>query len=874
MKKFESNVQFQGSAQSRGFKPVTEPDFLPAQLRQIEAESRNQERTLQANLLNERMKANYSKQNAAALKNFSKTLQEGLQLGGEMTVAIDENRALTAYLTAKENSDPDAQEAWREANKRMEEDGITTQNELFKYQQAGLPADLLQGMNSLGAHGKAKYARLAIQDLLGEYQQGLLNAIGTKEYQTVEEARADINDYEDQFSAYYNLRGKFSDGALIEYWKNPILKLHEKSVIGIRKGIVERTSQENLRVLDQDLAFQKNPTTYVTGVALETVDGKALGRDGAWKRLAATAKNLVTIGHWTPQDVLALLNEPDPQNPKKTIAEHREKGLYAQGLMKEVNDIYREITSNNLKDRKQASQIAEQASIDQIYQTAKEKGTLPTLVDLVEARKLHRQTHPGQPTTQYDRLIEAANKSLGADEAELAVLDQKILDGVADETDLRGLSLSQYITYTDRLTKMNARNAETNKYKKEVKRARALVSQNPRVRFTKDGKLGFIGLGMADQAERLFYEQLRDVQSKDPEDELTPTEEAELALSQTQAIIEKGFDTEGSQFYLTKTGEAPYLDMSQKEALQATRALNDQYRVLDEAIENNGLDILNRQKLFGSENYWKWFRGNYGKDTFKPSPAMERLQKKYGFHMLEFAIPQMEQFNVPVPAEYRRTIEQHKAQPSSVRRAQLVPNNEKGYYQNLRANGTISQFPVRRVGLQVPVTPPPAGRVAATELPARTRALLRTIRYAEGTLGVDGYRTMFTFAKFDDYGKHPELLQRGGGISSDAAGGYQFLSTTWKPLAKRLGLTDFSPRSQDLGAVALLRELGVNPEQLLTRQMIDKLAPTWASFPTLKTGTSYYGQGGKTFDQLLTFYKKALNEERDYPSVDSDGNVI
>ena len=146
--------------------------------------------------------------------------------------------------------------------------------------------------------------------------------------------------------------------------------------------------------------------------------------------------------------------------------------------------------------------------------------------------------------------------------------------------------------------------------------------------------------------------------------------------------------------------------MSQKEALQATRALNDQYRVLDEAIENNGLDILNRQKLFGSENYWKWFRGNYGKDTFKPSPAMERLQKKYGFHMLEFAIPQMEQFNVPVPAEYRRIIEQHKAQPSSVRRAQLVPNNEKGYYQNLRANGTISQFPVRRVGLQVPVSPP------------------------------------------------------------------------------------------------------------------------------------------------------------------------
>jgi lambda family phage tail tape measure protein len=40
--------------------------------------------------------------------------------------------------------------------------------------------------------------------------------------------------------------------------------------------------------------------------------------------------------------------------------------------------------------------------------------------------------------------------------------------------------------------------------------------------------------------------------------------------------------------------------------------------------------------------------------------------------------------------------------------------------------------------------------------------------------------------------------------------------------------------------------------------MIDKLAPEWASLPTLKTGTSYYGQGGKSFSQLQDFYRQQV----------------
>ena len=146
------------------------------------------------------------------------------------------------------------------------------------------------------------------------------------------------------------------------------------------------------------------------------------------------------------------------------------------------------------------------------------------------------------------------------------------------------------------------------------------------------------------------------------------------------------------------------------------------------------------------------------------------------------------------------------------------------------------------------------------------RALLRTIRYAEGTDHAMGYNTMFTGRKFTDTSRHPRQLNyaiiKGKRTGSDAAGAYQYLSTTWQPYADKLGITDFSPTSQDRVALSHVRALGVNPSKLLTRESIDKLSGTWASFPTLKTGTSRYGQGGKTFEQLLRYYNNALEYYR------------
>ena len=46
----------------------------------------------------------------------------------------------------------------------------------------------------------------------------------------------------------------------------------------------------------------------------------------------------------------------------------------------------------------------------------------------------------------------------------------------------------------------------------------------------------------------------------------------------------------------------------------------------------------------------------------------------------------------------------------------------------------------------------------------------------------------------------------------------------------------------------------------LSGSIIDALAPEWASMPTLATGTSYYGQGGKSLNQLQNFYNKVLRQ--------------
>lgn len=146
------------------------------------------------------------------------------------------------------------------------------------------------------------------------------------------------------------------------------------------------------------------------------------------------------------------------------------------------------------------------------------------------------------------------------------------------------------------------------------------------------------------------------------------------------------------------------------------------------------------------------------------------------------------------------------------------------------------------------------GQIADTSLTANRKAFLDLLAWCEGTSGKDGYRTMFTGKLFTDFKDHPRQLQSGGGYTSDAAGRYQFLSTTWDGVKGRAGVSDFSSISQDKGVIVLLQEIGalslIDKGQI--QSAIEQSKTTWTSLP----GASQ--NYGKTMPECVAYFNERL----------------
>lgn len=137
---------------------------------------------------------------------------------------------------------------------------------------------------------------------------------------------------------------------------------------------------------------------------------------------------------------------------------------------------------------------------------------------------------------------------------------------------------------------------------------------------------------------------------------------------------------------------------------------------------------------------------------------------------------------------------------------------------------------------------------------------LRMIAQAEGTYkdaSSDPYRVAFGGSTFGDLSKHPNVLREfkqtdGKTNKTSAAGAYQFLGSTWDDVAGKLGLQDFSPRSQDLAALELIRRNGSLQDVLDGRfdAAVQRDGKTWASLPS-----SPYAQPRRS----AGFVEKALN---------------
>ena len=143
------------------------------------------------------------------------------------------------------------------------------------------------------------------------------------------------------------------------------------------------------------------------------------------------------------------------------------------------------------------------------------------------------------------------------------------------------------------------------------------------------------------------------------------------------------------------------------------------------------------------------------------------------------------------------------------------------------------------------------------------RALLNTIRYAEGTWkeGTDlGYRVMFGGGLMSTLDRHPDRVNYTSGYASAAAGAYQFMPATWGLVTRAMDLVGFGPQVQDQAALYLVARRGALPladRGELNAELAALLAPEWASFPTLR-GSSYYGQPVRRLEELQRFYQANL----------------
>jgi muramidase (phage lysozyme) len=116
------------------------------------------------------------------------------------------------------------------------------------------------------------------------------------------------------------------------------------------------------------------------------------------------------------------------------------------------------------------------------------------------------------------------------------------------------------------------------------------------------------------------------------------------------------------------------------------------------------------------------------------------------------------------------------------------------------------------------------------------RAFLNLIGWAEGA----NYNTAFGGQTFSSYAWHPFQQSHfrirdpktGRASTTSAAGKYQYQRGTWDTVARELGLRDFSPANQDIGAVHLLAKRGVLNDVLSGNiaKAVNGLKQEWQSF--------------------------------------------
>ena len=137
------------------------------------------------------------------------------------------------------------------------------------------------------------------------------------------------------------------------------------------------------------------------------------------------------------------------------------------------------------------------------------------------------------------------------------------------------------------------------------------------------------------------------------------------------------------------------------------------------------------------------------------------------------------------------------------------------------------------------------------------QAFLKTIGFSEIGRDLlahsdDGYNVLFGNCLFQSYADHPRKTITVNGYTSTAAGKYQILDRYYDHYRIQLNLPDFSPHSQDLIALQLIKECHATEDIKEGRfeDAILKCNSRWASLPN-----SPYGQHTNTMAHLKAYYE-------------------
>ena len=155
-------------------------------------------------------------------------------------------------------------------------------------------------------------------------------------------------------------------------------------------------------------------------------------------------------------------------------------------------------------------------------------------------------------------------------------------------------------------------------------------------------------------------------------------------------------------------------------------------------------------------------------------------------------------------------------------------------------------------------------------------AFLRVIRERESSQDDSAYSVINGGAHFDSFARHPYKGQRTP--PGRAAGAYQYIASTWGDVEQQYGMPDFSPASQDAGAVARLIYRGALEDVLAGRfaAAVARCRHEWTSLPgasesstswTMDRALAVYRKwGGRTDDEVSALRREGRNQPMPAPA--------